>query len=154
MPDKRKVVRQKDGSFLVELQPGGKKVRTVAEPDDFDAHQFEVLAGGLELPRTARGGVRDLAPEPERPEPDRGPTYDIGAGERVDPAPSKPMPTLAETQERARYVDGAPPAMDTIYVSPEERERRRRIEAAAIKGARVRHGADVHFYDPEKPVSL
>ncbi len=150
MPGKRKAIQQPDGSFIVELKPGGTKVRTVAEPDDFDAHQFEVLAGGLDLPRTARGGVRDLAPDDARPTEARM-THD--AAMPSEPAPTPP--TLAETQERRAYTEGKQPQQwDTVYQDSAEEARQRRIRAAALRGARVRHGEDVHYYDPEKPVSL
>jgi len=146
MPGKRKAIQQPDGSFLVELKPGGERVRTVAEPDDFDAHQFEVLAGGLDLPRTARGGVRDLAPDDARPAEQRM-TYDAAMEPKLAPAS---VPVLAESVERR------PPATewDTVYQDPAEEARKRRIRAAALKGARVRHAEDVKFRDPETPVSL
>lgn len=150
MPGKRKAIKQPDGSYLVELKPGGAKVRTVAEPDDFDAHQFEVMAEAANaLPRTARGGVRDLAPDDARPEDRR--TADAA----MPSAPLPQTPTLAETEETRRYTQPAPATeWDTIYRDPAEEERQRRLKAAALRGARVRHGADVLFYDPEKPVSL
>jgi hypothetical protein len=207
-----------------------------------DAHQFNVLAGGLDLPRTARGGVRDLAPED---------AVALEAPAAVDAsmasAPAARAPTLAEVTEARNYVSAAQPTdetthlgteeeiafqawakknnirdvdhpdshydyrgywkdqggpairggvdhfpdtykqhghptfsieskysrgigdggawdgetfrpappggVDTVYEDPAEAERRKAAQAAALQ-ARVKHAADVSFYDPNKPIAL
>lgn len=115
-----------------------------------DAHQFNVLAGGLDLPRMARGGVRDLAPEdavaPEEP---------AAVDASMASAPAARAPTLAETQETQAYTGDAPAGAgwDTVYEDPAEAERRKAAQAAALQ-ARVKHAADVSFYDPNKPIAL
>lgn len=121
---------------------------------DFDAHQFNIAAeAAYALPRAARGGVRDLAPDDAAA---AGPGASPAALDALHttPTPSR-IPTLAEVEESRRYLQGeAPvPAGDTIYVDPEEEERRRRARPAASQ-ARPRTGAEVHFNDPEKPVWL
>jgi hypothetical protein len=152
MPGKRKAIKQPDGSYLVELKPGGERVRTVAEPDDFDAHQFEVLhAAANQLPRTARGGARDLAPEDARPAP-----APVSQAKMTDMPPEEELrPRAAHIPVLSESVEARPPASDwdTVYVSPQEKERRRRAQAAAIR-ARTKHAEDVSWYDPETPVSL
>jgi hypothetical protein len=152
MPGKRKAIKQPDGSYLVELKPGGAKVRTVAEPDDFDAHQFEVMAEAANaLPRTARGGVRDLAPDDARPAPPP-----VTQAVMTDKPPEEELrPRAAHIPVLGEVAESKVPATDwdTVYVSPAEKERRRRVRAAALR-ARTKHEADVSWYDPEQPVSL
>jgi hypothetical protein len=127
-----------------------KKKPEVEQRDDFDAHQFQVMAdAAYQVPRTARGGARDLlskdeasaTPSAQAALPSDSATRDSG----WQPKPS--LPTLAESQERQRFVNPqAPQTMDTIYREPE-----RKATPAALDGARVRHGSDVHFRDPEVP---
>lgn len=115
-----------------------------------DAHQFNVLAGGLDLPRTARGGVRDLAPA-DAVAAEAPATVDAS----MAAAPTGRAPTLAETQETAAYTGESPDSAgwDTVYEDPAEEERRKAAKAAAL-GAHVKHAADVSWYDPEKPIAL
>lgn len=134
-----------------------KKKPEVEQRDDFDAHQFQVMADAANvLPRTARGGARDLTSADDKAiAPGSDVSEWISSGKEVPKSditqrqvqgPSPSFPTLAETQERRRYVSPQAPAMDTIYQEPE-----RRVKPAALDGARVRHGSDVHFRDPEAP---
>ncbi len=163
---KRRARALADGSYMVETREGGPSVRVVAHPADFDAHEFEVLAGGLDLPRSARGGARDMAPPEELPVADEADVgHWINSGQtsgavrdssavKAHHVPGKHR-TLAESQEARRFTSGDDaPEMDTVYVSPEDRLRRRRTQAAALRGARVRGAADVKFRDPDEPVSL
>lgn len=146
---------QRDYAAQAALRPTAAPAQTV-DPD-FDAHQYQVMAeAAYALPRTARGGVRDLAPDDAAPM-DVGAEAASMATDRAMPAtPTPAAPTLAETQESAAYRQGVTPdpaqQWDTVYVDPAEEERKRK--AAALPGARVRHGEDVAWYDPEKPVSL
>lgn len=121
-----------------------------------DAHQFNVLAeaaDALHSSSTARGGVRDLAPA-DAAAPDV-PTATAGMDSAQPSAPAVRAPTLAETQETRAYTGAAPAGAgwDTVYEDPAERERREAARAAALQ-ARVKHAADVSFYDPEQPIPL
>lgn len=113
----------------------------------FDAHQFNVMADAANaLPRTARGGVRDLAPDgAQGPPMAQRAAIDSAA---VDPSYQPPMPTLAESIERRKYLEGARPSVDAAAPPPAG------AVPAALPGARLRRAEDVHFYDPAKPVSL
>jgi hypothetical protein len=136
------------------------KKKTAPPPDDFDAHQFQVMhEAANQLPRTARGGARDLTSADEKtvaPGTDVGawistgqetPRSDVTFKDRgFKPAPR--MPTLAESQERRRFVEGEAPAVDTIYRETQGAKPR----PAAVQGAHVRHGSDVHFKE-EAPVT-
>jgi hypothetical protein len=134
-----------------------KKKTAAPPPDDFDAHQFQVMhEAANQLPRTARGGARDLTSADEKtaaPGTDvsewistgqEKPRADVMFKDRnFQPAPR--MPTLAEAQERRRFVEGEAPAVDTIYREPQGVK----PLPAAVQGARVRHGSDVHFKEEE-----
>jgi hypothetical protein len=148
----RRARRLKDGSLMVETKPGGPMVR-VAPPDDFDANAYNVAAEAADpfAQAAQRRTARDLRPE-DAPEREPGMVTDANLDARR-PRPAS-IPTRAEVDETRRAVTPQAPTMDTVYVDPVEEERRRRMRAAALKGARVREGGDVHFYDPEKPVSL
>ncbi len=127
------------------------KKKTAPPPDDFDAHQFQVMhEAANQLPRTARGGARDLL---SKDEPQGSSSVEYAAlPDRVIPSqpsvPSRPYPTLVESQERRRFVEGEAPAVDTIYREPQGAKPR----PAAVQGAHVRHGSDVHFRE-ETPVT-
>jgi hypothetical protein len=135
-----------------------KKKPPIEQRDDFDAHQFQVMAdAAYQVPRTARGGARDLtsaddkiiasgSDEGERISSGRElPKSDIT--HRPEPGPAPRFPTLVESQERRRYVEPQPAQQwDTVYREPE-----RRVAPAKKEGARVRHGSDVKFHEPEVP---
>lgn len=107
----------------------------VQRKDDFDAHQFQMLGdAAFIVPKGARGGVRDMAPDSkEETHTNEGPTKDASVGVRdtaeAESTYQSRMPTLAESQESRRYVEGPAPAMDTIYQEPENR-----AEPATLKG--------------------
>ncbi len=127
-----------------------KKKTAAPPPDDFDAHQFQVMhEAANQLPRTARGGARDLL---SKDEPQGSAPIEYAAlPDKVIPSqpsmPSRPYPTLAESQERRRFVEGEAPAVDTIYREPQGAKSR----PASLDKAHVRHGSDVHFRE-ETPV--
>lgn len=109
-----------------------KKKPEVEQRDDFDAHQFQVMADAANvLPRTARGGARDLTSADDKAiAPGSDVSEWISSGKEVPKSditqrqvqgPSPSFPTLAEVQERRRYVSPQAPVMDTIYQEPERR---------------------------------
>lgn len=110
----------------------------VQRKDDFDAHQFQMIGdAAFIVPKSARGGVRDMAPEKETEESAAGgPTKSASAGVR-DTAEDEStyqsrMPTLAESRENRLYIQGDKPSaemMDTIYREPENK-----ATPASLKG--------------------
>jgi hypothetical protein len=139
-----------------------KKKTAAPPPDDFDAHQFQVMhEAANQLPRTARGGARDLLDKEEKPD---AASYDDAALESsfkdaklpyyAVPVPMKDRvntsrrPGLMEVQERNRFVNGEAPAVDTIYKEPQTSKPR----PAALDKAHLRRGSDVHFKE-ETPVT-
>jgi hypothetical protein len=151
---KRRAKELKDGSYMVELEPGGRQVRVLPR-DDFDANAFNIAAEAADpfAQAAQRRTARDLAPDDAAPS-EKGMVIDANL-DSEQPRAAR-IPALAESQEDARARQQTPDGLgvDTIYVDPIEQERRRRMKAAALRGARVREGHDVHFRDPENPVSL
>jgi hypothetical protein len=137
---------------------GGTKRAGMQTDPEFDAHAYNTAAEAAHtLPRTARGGARDMAPDDARPA-ERGRVMDAAVEARPRPAAA---PTLAEADESRRYreLEGDPNApvgfgWDTVYVNPEDEERKRRARPSSLRGLRMRNARDVEMYDPERPVSL
>ncbi len=127
----------------------------------FDAHAYQMAAEAANpfaMPRTARGSLRDLAPEDVPPMTDNE-KRTIEAEYEMMPAGQFPAetPVLGEALERRAYVEGEPAAnqqWDTVYRDPEDERRRNAAPAALPRKARVKHAEDVSWYDPEKPISL
>lgn len=121
----------------------------VQRKDDFDAHQFQMIGdAAFIVPKGARGGVRDMAPDDEGKTaagPEAALRTDITQHRGVNAGPTPRAPTLAESQESRRYVEGPAPAMDTIYREPESK-----AKPAALDKAHVKQGSDVHFKEPEQ----
>lgn len=129
-----------------------------ARQDDFDAYAYQMAADAADpfvLPRSARGGARDMAPPDAAPE-DKA-TQTVALDRKVNAPRPAAMPTLAESVENRAYIEGDAPAeaeapgaaWDSVYTDPAEAEAERRRRAARLN-ARVRHADDVNFYDPEK----
>src|SRR5688500_8280131 len=131
-------------SLRKQYSGGTKRVAMESDPE-FDAHAYNIAAEAAHtLPRTARGGVRDMAPGEAR-ERMPGPTYDVSMPSAARPAS---VPMLAESAEQRGPSSG----WDEVYRDPDEERPRRR--ASSLSSARLRRGSDVSYRGEERPVSL